>query len=95
MPQIFDNAEDQPEPCLRQNINQQNLNQNFQDSASENEQEDDDLSLNYDSATENQSLIVNEPTPQRPQQPERRYPARKRQAPIMFQYEEIVTKKPK
>ena len=95
MPQIFDHLEDLPDPCLGQDINYQDQGQGFHEPELEEEQEDDFSSLNYDSATDDQNLFVTEPSPERPLQPERRYPSRKRQAPITFQYEEIVNKKPK
>ena len=95
MPQIFDNSEELPEPCLGQNINHQDQGPDFHEPELEEEQEDDNTSLNYDSATDDHNLFETEPSPQSSQQPERRYPSRKRQAPTTFQYEEIVNKKPK
>ena len=73
MPQMFDNSEDLPEPCLRDN-NYQDQGQNFVEPEVEDEQEDDYESLNYDSATDDQNLLVTEPSPQSAQQPVRRYP---------------------
>ena len=51
--------------------------------------------LETESSPQGPQQVETGPSPQGPQQPVKRYPSRKRQAPVTFQYEEIVNKKPK